>query len=141
MKIFLLLNPPTVTAQETKVALVRGKPRFYKPENVQKAKAELIRHLRPFKPDKPYVGPIELNVTWLFPKGSKHKDGEWRTTKPDTDNLEKLLKDCMTELGFWVDDAQVCSEHVKKKWAADPVGISIEYKVIGLEVVGDEYGS
>ena len=28
-------------------------------------------------------------------------------TKPDTDNLQKLLKDCMTKCGFWKDDAQV----------------------------------
>ena len=33
-------------------------------------------------------------------------DGEYRTTKPDTDNLQKLLKDCMTATGFWTDDAQ-----------------------------------
>ena len=141
MKIFLLLNPPTVTAQETKVALVNGKPRFYKPENVQKAKHELMQHLSPFKPKEPYVGPIELHVVWLFPKGKNHKDGEWRTTKPDTDNLEKLLKDCMTQLGFWIDDAQVVKETCEKKWADEPTGISIEYKVIGYERVGEADGS
>ena len=36
MKIFLLLNPPTVTAQESKVALVKNKPVFYKPKKVNK---------------------------------------------------------------------------------------------------------
>lgn len=47
------------------------------------------------------------------------------TTKPDTDNLQKLLKDCMTKLGYWQDDAQVASEIVEKFWA-DTVGIYIK---------------
>ena len=53
MKMFLLMNPPTVTAQERKVAMVKNKPIFYKPEKVKQAKAELMKHLRPFKPDAP----------------------------------------------------------------------------------------
>ena len=58
-------------------------------------------------------------VKWLFPKGS-HKNGEYRTTKPDTDNLQKMLKDCMTSLNFWEDDCLVVSEHVEKFWADLP---------------------
>ena len=42
------------------------------------------------------------------------------TTKPDTDNLQKLLKDVMTDLGFWKDDALVASEIVEKFWAERP---------------------
>ena len=41
-------------------------------------------------------------------------------TKPDTDNLEKLLKDCMTRTRFWIDDAQVADEHVCKTWSPWP---------------------
>ena len=25
----------------------------------------------------------------------------WKTSKPDTDNLIKMLKDCMTRTGYW----------------------------------------
>lgn len=53
-----------------------------------------------------------------------HRDGEWKTTKPDTDNMIKLLKDCMTRTGFWVDDAQVCSEITEKFWG-DVSGIYV----------------
>lgn len=126
MKMFLLLDPPRTTAQMQKVAVVHGKPRFYKPDSVLKAKGELITFLKPFRLKEPLKGPVELRVTWYFPKDSKHKHGEWKITKPDTDNLEKLLKDCMTELGFWNDDAQVVSEHVEKVWSKEPTGISIE---------------
>ena len=126
MRIFLLIDPPTVTAQENQVAVVKNKPVFYKPEKLKEAKKIIIKHLMPFKPEKPYDGPIELNVVWLFPKGKSHKHNEWRITKPDTDNLEKLLKDCMTQVGFWNDDAQVVKETVEKRWSDEPTGISIQ---------------
>lgn len=130
MKIFLLMNPPTATAQERKVAMVKNKPIFYKPEKVKQAKAELMKHLMPFKPDTPFESPIELHVVWLFPKGKSQKHNEWRITKPDTDNLQKMLKDCMTEIGFWKDDAQVVKETVEKRWSDEPCGISIEIKIL-----------
>ncbi len=130
MKIFLLLDPPTITAQENKVAIIKNKPIFYKPEKLRQARNELIKHLLPFKPDKPMEGPIRLEVIWRFPKGKTHRHFEWKVTKPDTDNLEKMLKDCMTEVGFWIDDAQVVVEHVEKLWSDEPCGISIEIEVL-----------
>lgn len=51
-------------------------------------------------------------------------------TRPDTDNLEKMLKDCMTEVGFWKDDALVVSETVYKIWSDEPTGISIELNAL-----------
>jgi crossover junction endodeoxyribonuclease RusA len=130
MKIFLLLNPPTVTAQESKVALVKNKPVFYKPKKVKQARLTLIEYLKPFRLTVQIEGPVRLDVIWRFPKGKSHKHNEWRITKPDTDNLEKMLKDCMTEVGFWKDDAQVVVEHVEKVWSGDPTGIAIEIKVL-----------
>lgn len=130
MKLFLLMEPPTVTAQQGKVAVVRNRPMFYKPEKVKAARQLLIRHLKPFKPDTPYDGPLELHVIWKFPRGKRHKNFEWRITKPDTDNLQKMLKDCMTEVGFWLDDAQVVVEHVEKIWSDEPTGISIEIRIL-----------
>ena len=69
-------------------------------------------------------------MVWLFPKGKSHEHNEWRITKPDTDNLQKMLKDCMTEIGFWKDDAQVVKETVEKRWSDEPCGISIEIIVL-----------
>ena len=130
MKIFLIFDPPTITAQMNKVAIVNNRPIFYKPEKVKQARATIITHLKPFKPKQPLEGPIKLEVIWRFPKGKRYKHNEWRVTKPDTDNLEKMLKDCMTEVGFWKDDSQVVVEHVEKLWSNDPTGIEIEIKVL-----------
>lgn len=126
MKIFLLLDPPTATAQERKVTIVHNRPVFYQPEKLKEAKKILWLHLRPFKPKEPLAGPVKLHVSWLFPRGKRHKHNEWRVTKPDTDNLQKMLKDVMTDLGFWIDDAQVVKEDVEKIWSDEPTGIDIE---------------
>ncbi len=53
----------------------------------------------------------------VLPRPGKHQNGEYKTSKPDTDNLVKLLKDVMTELHFWKDDAQVASEITEKFWS------------------------
>lgn len=126
MEFFIAIDPPTSTAQMKQVRVVKGKPVFYDPPAVKAARNMLSAHLAIHRPDKPMTGPVSLRVLWLFPRGKHHKNGEWRITKPDTDNLQKLLKDCMTRCGFWKDDAQVVSEAVEKRWADDPCGLYIE---------------
>lgn len=126
MNFFLQLIPPTATAQEKQVRVVKGKPIFYDPAPVKEAKKLLTSYLVLHRPDKPYEDAVELRTIWLFPRGKSHKHGEWRKTKPDTDNLQKLLKDCMTKCGFWKDDALVVREIVEKRWSDDPTGIYIE---------------
>lgn len=132
MKFFIAMKPPTATAQEKQVSVVHGRPIFYDPAPVKEAKNQLNGYLIRHKPDEPMTGPVQLRTIWLFPKGKSHKNGEWRVTRPDTDNLQKLLKDCMTRCGFWKDDAQVVREIVEKRWSDEPTGIFIEIK--SLEV-------
>ena len=125
---FLPMIPPTVTAQEHKVTVRNGKPIFYDTPELKNARAKLMANLARFAPEKPYDCGVRLTVKWLFPfLPGKHKDGEYRITKPDTDNLQKLLKDCMTSCGFWTDDCLVASEICEKFWADIPgIFISIE---------------
>jgi len=67
---------------------------------------------------RPYVkiehDPIRLETVWCFPASATHPSGTWKTSKPDTDNLQKALKDCMTKVGFWKDDALVVHDTVSK---------------------------
>lgn len=111
---------PTVTHQEKQVHVVNGKPVFYEPEELKAARAKLLAHLGQHVPEKRFTGPLRLTTWWCFPVTGKHKNGEYKTSKPDTDNLVKLLKDVMTELHFWKDDAQVASEVIEKYWADLP---------------------
>ena len=132
MDFTLHIKPPTVTAQEHKVRVAGGRPRFYDTERLKHARAAFENLLSPYSPGTPLEGPVELSVDWHFFTKS-HKDGAWRTTRPDTDNLQKLLKDCMTRKGFWQDDAQVCLETVSKRWARHDPGIRIRVVSIGDE--------
>lgn len=129
IQFFMPMRPPTCTHQEKQVSVVTGKPVFYDPPQIKAARSKLTTMLAKHRPERPIKGKgVRLIVKWLFPKG-RHRDGEYRITKPDTDNLQKLLKDCMTETGFWTDDALVCSEIVEKFWAAIP-GIWIRVEEI-----------
>lgn len=120
VEFFLPMIPPTVTHQEKAVRVVNGRPVFYEPPELKTARAKLTAHLAGRRPEEPLRGAVRLVVKWCFPLCGKHHDGEYRTSRPDTDNLQKLLKDCMTAAGFWRDDAQVASEVAEKFWAEIP---------------------
>ena len=124
MEFFLDMQPPTVTAQEHKVRVVRGRPMFYDTARLKVARSTFERMLSRYRPASPLEGPVALTVEWRFSTKS-HREGAWRVTRPDTDNLQKLLKDCMTSVGFWKDDAQVCREEVTKRWSRQNPGIYI----------------
>lgn len=113
---FMPMIPPTVTHQMHRVTVKNKKAQFYDSAELKDARAKLTAHLGKHTPELPYTRAVRLTVKWLFPKGS-HADGEWKITRPDTDNLQKLLKDCMTKCGYWKDDALVCSEITEKFWA------------------------
>lgn len=120
---------PTTTHQQKQVTVRNGKPVFYEPDDLKAARAKLMAHLGGHVPKKKYMGPVRLMVKWCFPVTGNYKDGQYKHTKPDTDNLQKLLKDCMSDCGFWRDDALVASEIVEKFWAAMP-GIYIRIEEI-----------
>lgn len=126
IQFFMPMVPPTVTAQEHKIAVRNGKPIVYDTPEIKSAKSMLTAYLAEHKPEQPFECGVRLIVKWCFPRG-EHQTGTYRTTRPDTDNLQKLLKDCMTKCGFWKDDALVCSEIIEKFWAEIPgIWIRIE---------------
>lgn len=131
MKFKLKMIPPTATAQQKGERVVGGYIHHYKKKNVAQAEAILRDALLPYVPENPITDtPIWLSVVWMFPypkSAKKHKPG-WarkKITRPDTDNLNKLLKDVMTDMGFWKDDALIYSEHIYKVYADEP-GIKVE---------------
>lgn len=126
---FMPMQPPTTTYQQKQVMVRDGKPVFYEPAELKAARAKLMAYLGQHVPKSKYCSSIRLMVKWCFPITGKHQDGEYKYTKPDTDNLQKLLKDCMTTCGYWKDDALVVSEIVEKFWAKIP-GIYIRIEEI-----------
>jgi Holliday junction resolvase RusA-like endonuclease len=67
---------------------------------------------------EPFDGPLALRVraVYLVPASwpQKRKDAaRWKSSKPDADNIVKILKDAMNTIVFY-DDAQVASLQVQK---------------------------
>lgn len=116
---FMPMIPPTKTHQQKQVRVVRGKPIFYEPAELKEVRSKLMAHLAQHVPEEKYTGAVRLTTKWLFPRG-KRPHGTYKTTRPDTDNMIKLLKDCMTDVGFWRDDSLVASEITEKFWADTP---------------------
>jgi Holliday junction resolvase RusA-like endonuclease len=83
---------------------------------------------------EPIEGAVEMNVraVYLTPSSwsaKKKSAARWKTSKPDADNLAKLLKDAMNAIVFR-DDAQVASLSVQKVYG--PIaGITVSVQALG----------
>lgn len=130
IRFFMPMQIPSMTAQQKGINFDARK--VYTKKELLAIKQKYLAYLAPHRPEQPIKGPICLNVDFCYPAGKTHQDGEWKKTKPDTDNAVKLLKDCMTQAGFWKDDSQVALETVAKYYTDNPQGIYIEV----LELVG-----
>ena len=139
MKFKLKMIPPTATAQQKGERVVGGYIHHYKKKNVAQAEAILRDALLPYVPAETITDrPIRLVTRWLFPypkSARKHQPGRkrWKITRPDTDNLNKLLKDVMTDMGFWKDDALISVEFIEKVYSDEP-GILIMITDLNLDV-------
>jgi crossover junction endodeoxyribonuclease RusA len=79
-------------------------------------------------PDAPLTGPISVCLTFYFPRPKSHfftgkhaavlreLAPNLHTTKPDSDNLAKVVLDAMTVAGWWKDDSQVTPLLVVKSY-------------------------
>ena len=111
--------PPVTTQQESKIAVIRGRPRVYKPSKVSSARSLLRFMVARYAPKEPLDGPLAITVIWIFPvlKTTPKKDrGKYipLDRKPDTGNLNKALLDVFEEEGFFVNDSRIVSETILK---------------------------
>lgn len=124
IRFFLPMKPPTRTHQQQKVRVVKGRPVFYDPPELMAVRQKFLAALSPYRPPAPVKGPVRLVTKWIYPVRKGGENGAWKISRPDTDNMIKLFKDCMTAAGFWEDDAVVCSE-ITEKFRGDPPGIFV----------------
>jgi Holliday junction resolvase RusA-like endonuclease len=84
-------------------------------------------------------GPVRIAITFLFPRPKclmrlKDPDGRMpHAKKPDRDNCEKAVTDCLTRLGVWTDDGQVCAGEVVKLYAGKSEQAGAEIRISILE--------
>lgn len=130
IEFFIPMIPPTATHQQKKINW--AKRLIYESDQTKTARAKLTAHLAGHKPQEPIEGPITMSVIWVYPLVKGRKDGEPKATRPDIDNIQKLLLDCMTALGFWKDDAQITVMMVSKYYGEIP-GIYIKLEMRCLD--------
>lgn len=82
-------------------------------------------------PKEPLTGAISLDVTFYLPRPKGHYGSgrnalklkknapEWHTSKPDIDNLEKLVQDSLNGI-FWKDDSQIAVLTCRKLYSEKP---------------------
>lgn len=131
IKFHLAIVPPKTTSQTKRLVMLRGRgPRFFaKPEH-EKAEADLMALCAPHAPPTPLQGPVSLSVAFVFPwrKSESAKTriagSKWCDTRPDLDNMVKLLGDVLTRANFYADDGQVAVMSLQKQWGPHP-GITV----------------
>ena len=126
-----------ITIQGTPIAQRRprftsrgGKKRAYNSQReeaerwVMEARTQLPKGFRPIE------GPVALQIRFLMPipasTTAKRRHSmrvgicPYHEKKPDLDNLEKWVMDCLTLAGVWVDDKQVASKITFKRYSEQP---------------------
>lgn len=135
LEFFVKCNPPKTTAQATSRVFFNkktGKPFVGKNVRGQGVREELMALLRPYAPEKPLNKALKVIIEWGYPylKTVRKKDiGKIIpcTTRPDCDNIQKFVFDCMTRLGFWTDDSIIFDIRFRKFYTQDAgIGIIIE---------------
>jgi len=133
IKFFLKHNPAKATAQCKGACRTATGIRFFEKAPTRSARETLIALLRKHVPPEPLSGPVAVEITWAFPYRKGEKKGVVNagvaiphTSRPDLDNLEKLLLDTMTRMQFWGDDSQVYRKVTEKYWSATP-GIAVAF--------------
>lgn len=120
----LVMELPGIPRGQRRVrATVRGRRAAVYKDEKQIAWEELtLVHLKPYTPEVPLTGPLQLTLMAVFPmpeswseKKKREMDGALHTAKPDLDNLFKHVKDCMKMLCFYIDDAQICRYGISTK--------------------------
>lgn len=107
---------------------------FVKPE-IEAAEKEFARHLSPFKPRQPFTGPLRIVTEWTWPwresepKKNRVDGWKWKDVAPDVDNLQKIIFDQMSAIGFMENDSQICDARATKQWGDRP-GIRITLEAL-----------
>lgn len=101
-----------------------GHAAVYDPGTADGWKSDIAIAAKEFLHSSPFDCPIICNLVFLFPRPARlmrSKDPEGRIpyiAKPDRDNSDKAVLDCLTSIGMWRDDALVYDGRITKYYAA-----------------------
>lgn len=119
--------PPTTTHNDLVVRFKKGEngrqvPYIGKGDDLKKAEAKWRSVLAQHVPEKPLKGALGVEMRICWPTDGRHAQGAAKVTKPDNDNVEKVVYDQLQSLGYFKDDSAIAYNRTMKMWA-DPAGI------------------
>ena len=134
-----LPDNPTSTSQEKGINWKLRKV-FTKPQIVAQKRTYQLAIIKAMKETgiqsfSPFEGPVRCKITWLYGTSVKKQISTHKDTKPDLDNMAKILIDVLADLGFFkVGDQQITELHLYKYWQKEPsVHIELESLVAGYD--------
>jgi Holliday junction resolvase RusA-like endonuclease len=108
--------------------VAKGRPRFvratgrtFTPQKTVNYEALIVdAAARVMNGREPYEGPLRMTIraTFLVPQSWSTKRrlaAVWKMSKPDADNLAKIVKDALNKIAYR-DDAQIAELTVQKKY-------------------------
>jgi Holliday junction resolvase RusA-like endonuclease len=125
MELYLPIDPADIPSAQQKGVMVRyGRVMFYEKSNVTKARNALINALKNCSNGETIncLPAYSCLIVYVYkPKTLKRKDfGKPKTTRPDVDNITKLVLDAITDSHIaWMDDGQVTTLAMRKRYAED----------------------
>ncbi len=139
---FKILGEPK-PKQSFRATIRAGHIHAYQPESVEGATDDILTQVIAQLPQGhiPWDGGIKVQMQFIFPftqalrknkavmESYKSGNKVLKTTKPDLDNLEKLVYDAMA-YRVYVNDSQICNKFSEKIYGDIP-GINISLKHIG----------
>ena len=133
--VFIPCDPPRATAQgSSRILRRRDGTQFigrFATSRATKAKKSLLDWLTPHKPSVPFAGILRVSLLiewpWLKSDSKATRNRVWIPvgTRPDCDNLAKMLCDALTDAGYWRDDGQIAHLTIIKQRGTEP-GITVE---------------
>lgn len=113
---------------------------MYDPGTADEWKAAVAAEAKRHWDGQRFTGPVKLTLTVCMPRPKCHfrangqlKPGapRWHVSTPDLDNIEKAIKDAITNAGIWTDDSLVCAVGKTKMYAVQQPGAGIHIEEIG----------
>ena len=104
---------PSVTHNSLNAVMRGNRPAIIKSAKLRDAERAWEARLAKHKPKTPLTGALAITVVFCYLNDKQA--GQPKATKPDLDNLEKVLFDCLERLEFFdIGDQQIAHKKVSK---------------------------